>query len=63
MEHAESGVVRRDCNLVYLETLSFQASAFYRALGFTVVFETRGFTPGVVKYTMHKHVATTGTDA
>jgi GNAT superfamily N-acetyltransferase len=44
----------RGCTLVYLDTFSFQAPAFYEALGYRAVLETRGFTGGIVKYTMHK---------
>lgn len=45
---------RRGCELVYLTTFSFQAPDFYARLGYHVVLETRGFTGGIVKFTMHK---------
>ena len=44
----------RGCRLVYLDTFSFQAPRFYRAHGYTVAFEVRGYTQGVVKHTMTK---------
>jgi len=47
----------RGCTLVYLDTFSFQAPAFYRALGYACAHEIAGFAPGVVKYTMTKTLA------
>lgn len=47
----------RGCTLVYLDTFSFQAPAFYEALGYKAVLATRGFTGGIVKYTMHRSLA------
>lgn len=47
----------RGCTLVYLDTFSFQAPGFYEALGYKAVLATRGFTGGIVKYTMHKSIA------
>ena len=44
----------RDCAMIYLDTLSFQARPFYENRGYKVVLETRGFTNGIVKYTMQK---------
>lgn len=35
-----------------LETFSFQAPALYRSLGYEVKLELRGFSAGVVKFTM-----------
>jgi ribosomal protein S18 acetylase RimI-like enzyme len=42
----------RGCRTLYLETFSFQAPAFYRALGYATVFELAGFPDGIAKYTM-----------
>jgi GNAT superfamily N-acetyltransferase len=42
----------RGCRTFYLETFSFQAPSLYRALGYEVRLELRGFAPGIVKYTM-----------
>lgn len=44
----------RGCILVYLETFSFQAPAFYRRLGYQTACEFNGFPDGIVKYTMCK---------
>ncbi len=44
----------RGCRLAYLETFSFQTPAFYEARGYRVALEFRGYTHGVVKYTMTK---------
>jgi GNAT superfamily N-acetyltransferase len=53
----EHAAAQRGCMLVYLETFSFQAPAFYRRCGYTVVLTTRGFTQGVEKYVMRKDLA------
>ena len=42
----------RGCHTFYLETFSFQAPSLYRSLGYQVKLELKGFSPGVVKYTM-----------
>ena len=36
----------------YLETFSFQAPSLYRSLGYEVKLELRGFSAGIVKYTV-----------
>ncbi len=46
----------RGCGLVYLDTFSFQAPEFYKAHGYVVAFEVRGYTQGVVKHTMMKRL-------
>lgn len=46
----------RGCMLVYLDTFSFQAPEFYKAHGYEVAFEVRGYTQGVVKHTMTKRL-------
>jgi len=46
----------RGCGLVYLDTFSFQAPEFYKAHGYEVAFEVRGYTQGVVKHTMTKRL-------
>jgi ribosomal protein S18 acetylase RimI-like enzyme len=48
----EDAAARRGCSTFYLETWSFQAPSLYRALGYEVRFELRGYGPGLVKYTM-----------
>jgi ribosomal protein S18 acetylase RimI-like enzyme len=48
----EAQAQARGCRRFYLETFSFQAPALYRALGYAVALELRGFPQGIVKYTM-----------
>jgi GNAT superfamily N-acetyltransferase len=50
----EADAAGRGCRLVYLDTFSFQAPGFYEKLGYRPVLQTRGFTRGIVKFTMHK---------
>ena len=50
----EADAAARGCRLVYLDTFSFQAPGFYEKLGYRCVLQTRGFTRGIVKFTMHK---------
>ena len=40
------------CRTCYLTTFSFQAPRLYRALGYEVAWEVRGFPQGIVKYQM-----------
>ena len=39
-----------------LSTFSFQAPGFYAGRGYQTVLETKGFTDGIVKSTMHKQL-------
>lgn len=48
----EQRATRRGCRVFYLETFSFQAPSLYRALGYEVRLELRGFAPGVSKMIM-----------
>jgi ribosomal protein S18 acetylase RimI-like enzyme len=48
----EARAEARGCRSFYLETFSFQAPGLYRSLGYEVVLELAGFSPGIVKYTM-----------
>jgi len=57
MDRFESEAKRRGCALVYLDTFTFQARPFYEKRSYKVVLETPGFTNGIVKYTMHKRLA------
>lgn len=59
MDAFELHARQRGCRLVYLDTFSFQAPAFYRARGYQDVLVTAGFTGGVVKFTMHKTLQAT----
>ncbi|WP_409266000.1 GNAT family N-acetyltransferase [Massilia sp. BHUDP2] len=56
---AEEEGLRRGCNCVFLETLSFQALAFYQKLGYIVNHRLEGFPPGGARYALTKvHDAT-----
>jgi ribosomal protein S18 acetylase RimI-like enzyme len=54
--HAEARGVRT----LYLETFSFQAPDLYRALGYRVRLELRGFAPGIAKFTMVRELGGPG---
>ena len=56
MEVFEQDARRRGCLLVYLDTFSFQAPAFYQARGYEEALRTEGYTGGVFKLTLHKHL-------
>lgn len=58
MQAFEQAAVARGCTTFYLDTFSFQAPAFYRALGYEVVLTLAGYTGGVEKYTMVKRLST-----
>lgn len=53
----EAGAIARGCNLLYLETWSFQARGFYEKRGFEVACEISGYAAGVSKFTMTKSLA------
>lgn len=59
MQRFEQRAAARGCRLVYLDTFSFQAPAFYARRGYQVVLQTAGYTGGIVKFTMHKALAAT----
>ncbi|CAG0976724.1 acetyltransferase [Burkholderiales bacterium] len=63
LRHFEAEARRRACTLVYLDTWSFQAPRFYEKLGYRGVLEVAGFGPGLVKYTLHKHLPPEATEA
>ena len=48
----EAHVAGRGCTTCYLTTFSFQAPRLYRALGYEVAWEVKGFPQGIVKYEM-----------
>lgn len=54
---AEEEALRRGCGQVFLETLSFQALAFYEKLGYTVSSRLEGFPPGGARYALVKTLA------
>ena len=47
----------RGCERIYLDTFSFQAPAFYQALGYGTLARIDGYTAGIVKYTLLKELA------
>jgi len=53
----EARAKQRGCRMFYLTTFSFQAPAFYKALGYLPAHEIRGFPAGIVKYLMVRTVA------
>ena len=54
----EARVSAQGCTTCYLTTFSFQAPRLYRALGYEVASEIRGFPQGIVKYEMTRRIAT-----
>ena len=52
----EAHASKHGCNLIYLETFSFQAPEFYKAMGYKVEHERSGFPHNIVKYQMAKHI-------
>jgi GNAT superfamily N-acetyltransferase len=56
---AEEEALRRGCSQAFLETLSFQALAFYEKLGYTVSSRLEGFPPGGARYALVKTLAPT----
>ncbi|MFO1324831.1 MAG: GNAT family N-acetyltransferase [Burkholderiales bacterium] len=54
----EARARERGCRTFYLTTFSFQAPAFYKALGYSAAHEIRGFPSGIGKYLMTRTVAT-----
>ncbi len=52
----ERHAAARGVRTFYLETFSFQAPGLYRALGYSVRLELRGFAPGIAKFTMVREV-------
>lgn len=54
LQAAEREAVLRGCTRAYLETLDFQAPAFYQKLGYTVFSRLDGFPPGGARYVLVK---------
>jgi GNAT superfamily N-acetyltransferase len=48
---------RRGCDLLYLDTFTFQAPAFYAQLGYAVGCELKGFPGGGSKFILSKRIA------
>ncbi len=56
MARAEREAKARGCELVYLDTFTFQAPDFYRRLGYSEDLAIAGFPGGVVKYHFSKRL-------
>ncbi|MFN3809160.1 MAG: GNAT family N-acetyltransferase [Roseateles asaccharophilus] len=56
MRAFEAQAAARGCELIYLETFSFQAPGFYRRLGYEEAACLQGFAPGLAKYLMRKRL-------
>jgi len=54
MALAEEEAVRRGCPRIFLETLSFQALAFYEKRGYAIHSKLEGFPPGGTRYALTK---------
>ena len=54
IDRFEQEALKRGCSLVYLETFTFQAPLFYQQRGYRVALETKGFSNGIIKYTLQK---------
>ena len=52
----EDHAVSQGCTTCYLTTFSFQAPRLYRALGYEVAWEVKGFPQGIVKYEMVRKI-------
>lgn len=60
MARLEAEAIRRGCAQIYLETLSFQAPAFYQRLGFKTACTFAGFPNGITKSIMRRSLAHSG---
>ena len=56
MDVVETEAAARGCEVVELETLSFQAPDFYRGLGYEVVHHVSGFPRGIEKLYFEKRL-------
>ena len=59
---AEEEAIRRGCRRVVLDTMSFQAPAFYLKRGYTVFGELPDFPPGHSRYYLVKRLRPAGDD-
>ena len=56
MQIVETEAAARGCEVVELETLSFQAPDFYRGLGYEVVHSVSGFPNDIEKFYFEKQL-------
>jgi len=54
MQDAEAAARKHGCAFMHVDTMSFQARAFYERLGFVVFGTLSGYPDGVERYYMHK---------
>jgi GNAT superfamily N-acetyltransferase len=54
VQMVEAEACTRGCSLMYLDTFTFQAPAFYLKLGYEVACELKGFPNDVSKFVMQK---------
>lgn len=54
MAEVENSARSRGCELIYLDTFSFQAPAFYTSFGYTTNHATEGYPHGIQKFHMSK---------
>ena len=54
LQEFEAHARRRNCNVFYLTTLSFQAPEFYRKHGYAVLAQISGYPNGITKFLLHK---------
>lgn len=59
MRQFEAAAAARGVRLVYLETFSFQAPAFYARCGYGVALTIAGFAPGIEKHVFTKALVPT----
>jgi ribosomal protein S18 acetylase RimI-like enzyme len=52
----EEAARKRGCELLYLETWTFQARGFYEKCGYRVALEIDGYASGLSKFTMTKRL-------
>lgn len=56
MQKIEEIARENDCRFIHLDTLSFQASGFYKKCGYSVFGELDGYPDGIVRYYMKKEL-------
>jgi GNAT superfamily N-acetyltransferase len=60
MQMLEQAAVDRGATVIYLDTFSFQAPAFYRRCGYGTALRIDGFPDGIAKHLMVKRVGGAG---
>ena len=60
VQRFEARAIERGCTGAYLYTFSFQAPAFYEALGYAAAHTLRGYPQGIEQYLMTRHLDANG---